>query len=174
GVPIIDLEEQETWNDGRVTWVSSSKMPLRDLQGEVIGTFGISRDITARKKAEEQLRQARDAAEAASRSKSEFVANMSHEIRTPLNAIIGLAELMLDLPLDPIQRDYNETILEAGESLLSLLNDVLDFSKIEAGRLSLELHTFNLREVIGGTMKSLAMRAHLKNVELAWSVHHTV
>ncbi len=170
GVPLLNAEEQETWPDGRITWVSTSKMPLQDLNGEVIGTFGISRDITARKRTEQELRDARDVAEAASRAKSDFVANMSHEIRTPLNAVIGLAELLLDTSLDNVQHDYVKTVFESGESLLSLLNDVLDFSKIEAGRFFLETHPFNIRELVGGTMKSLGLRAHKKQVELAWAV----
>jgi PAS domain S-box-containing protein len=170
GVPIVGQVERETWPDGRVTWVSTSKMPLRDLAGEVIGTFGISRDITRQVQAEESLREARDAAEAASRAKSAFVANMSHEIRTPLNAVIGLTELLLETPLDAVQTDYLQTVLESGESLLSLLNDVLDFSKIESGRFQLESRPFEVRELVGSTLKSLGVKAHRKGIELAWEV----
>ena len=157
GQPIVHVEEKETWPDGRITWVDSSKMPLRDRAGNIVGTFGISRDITEKKRAGETLRRAKEVAEAASKAKSEFVANMSHEIRTPLNAIIGMSELLLDSELPPSQRDYAETILEAGGSLLTLLNDILDFAKIEAGKVELVPASFDLREGIGSMMKSLAV-----------------
>ena len=170
GEPLVAFEEQEFWPDGRVTWVSTSKMPLLDLEGNVIGTFGISRDISERKRTEQELREAKEAAEAASRAKSAFVANMSHEIRTPLNAVIGLTELLLDTNLDSQQHDYVQTVLESGEALLSLLNDILDFSKIESGRFELESRPFDIREVVGGTMKSLGIKAHNKGIELAWEV----
>ena len=170
GQPIVHVEEKETWPDGRITWVDSSKMPLRDRGGNIVGTFGISRDITEKKRAEETLRRAKEVAEAASKAKSEFVANMSHEIRTPMNAIIGMSELLLDSELSPCQRDYAETILEAGGSLLTLLNDILDFAKIEAGKFELVPAPFDLREGIGSMMKSLAVRAHSKNLELAYRV----
>jgi CheY-like chemotaxis protein len=145
-------------------------MPLRDNEGRIVGTFGISRDITELKRTQDELRQARDAADAANRAKSDFLANMSHEIRTPMNAIIGITELLLDTPLTPTQREYQRMVQESGESLLTLLNDILDFSKIEAGRLELECAPFDVRESLGDTLKSLALRAHNKGLELAFAI----
>lgn len=165
---ILHKEERETWADGRVTWCSTTKLPLRNPAGEVIGTFGISTDITERKLAEEALQSAKEAAEAANRAKSDFLANMSHEIRTPMNAVIGMTELLLDTPLEDSQREYVRMVHESGESLLSVINDILDFSKIEAGKLDLDPVDFNLPESLGDTMKSLALRAHRKHLELAF------
>ncbi len=128
------------------------------------------RDITEEKRAEEALRAAKDAAEAASRAKSTFLANMSHEIRTPLNAIIGMTELVLETPLSSHQRDFLATVKDSGEALLAVINDILDFSRIEAGRLVLDHAPFDLREVLGDTMKSLALRAHKQGLELACHV----
>ena len=150
--------------------VSLVRTARRDRNGQVVGFLGIATDITARKKAEEALRKAKEAAEAANRAKSDFLANMSHEIRTPLNAVIGMTELVRDTELTTTQREYLEMVQESGESLLAVINDILDFSKIEAGKLSLEEVPFNLREVLGDTMKSLALRAHRKQLELACHV----
>lgn len=289
--PVIEKEERETWPDGHRTWVSTSKFPLRDENGVIVGTFGISRDITERKLADERfrlvveaslnallvvdqsgkvillnsqterlfgytrdellgqsiellvppefrgahpalraayfanprvrsmgsgrelegickdgsripieiglspleteggvfalasviditsrkvlensLRAAKEAAEATSRAKSDFLANMSHEIRTPMNAIIGMTELVLGTDLNAVQREYMTIVLESGETLLAIINEILDFSKIEAGKMKLELIDFDLRDVVGDAAKSLALRAHDKNLELVYHI----
>ena len=301
--PLLDVEEKETWPDGSTTWVSTSKLPLRDKNGQVVGTFGVSRnistqmeamialrrserqnrmivdtaldafvamdsdgividwnpqaevifgwtrvealgekvsllilperfrdahnaglrkylrtgeqnvlqrrleltalhrsgrefpvemtispiveegrhlfsafihDITKRKRSEQQLQESKEAAEAASRAKSDFLANMSHEIRTPMNAIIGMTELVLDTELARSQREYLEMVRESGDVLLRLINDILDFSKIEAGKFELESTVFSLRDCLGDTLRSLAVRAHREDLELACHIETAV
>jgi PAS domain S-box-containing protein len=174
GKPVIDLEEQETWPDGHTTWANTTKMPLYDEDGRAIGTFGVSRDITEQKLAAQALRKAKEAAEAANQAKSAFLANMSHEIRTPLNAVIGMTELVLNTELSGQQREFLTTVRDSGEALLSVINDILDLSKIEAGKLVLNPKPFDLRESVGDTMKSFAIRAHQDQLELACHIHPEV
>jgi CheY-like chemotaxis protein len=140
---------------------------LKDADGKVIGTVGIARDLTDRRRAEQE-RQARQVAEAASRAKSEFLANMSHEIRTPLNAILGMSYLALRSGLDAPQRDYVSKVHRSAQLLLGIINDILDFSRIEAGKMQLEVTAFELDEVMDDVASVTGLQAQEKSLELVF------
>ena len=153
--------------DGRLYWAAGSATPIADEQGRVIRCILVVHDVTQRREARDALEKSREAAEAASRAKSEFLANISHEIRTPMNAIIGMTELALCTELTEEQREFLTTAKGAAESLLDLLNDILDLSKIESGRLELDSVEFDLAKLVGDTLRTLAARAAEKGFELA-------
>ena len=167
--PEIDLVETQRSANGLI-WLITSKMPLRDDNGEAIGVIGTYQDITAMKRAEQELIEARDAAKRANRAKSEFLANMSHEIRTPVTAILGFAELLRDEsptgPSRPERLEAIDTIGQAGQHLLTILNDILDISKIEADRLTVERVETPLVEVLAEVQQLLLPRAAGKGVRL--------
>ena len=131
-------------------------------------------EIVERRRIEEALHAAKDAAEAGSRAKSAFLANMSHEIRTPMNGVIGMTSLLLDTRMDEQQRNFVETIRASGDSLLTLINDILDFSKIESGRMELEEQPFNLRECVEETLDLLSPIGMEKGLDMVYLVDETV
>ena len=180
GKPVIDSIVKHEWPDGHITWSLNVAMPLHDESGEIVGVWGTNKDITQSKLIEEalalrtqelqvtntRLECATEAALAASQAKSAFLANMSHEIRTPMNGVMGMTELLLDTPLDTLQRDYAQTIRGSSRALLGVINDILDFSKVEAGKLELEEVDMSLRSVVEEVARLIGFQADLKHIEI--------
>ena len=159
------IDDEFLWGkDGTGLPVEYGATPIRK-DGVIVGAVISFTDITLRKQQEAEVLAAKEAAEEATKAKSDFLANMSHEIRTPMNAIIGLSHLALKTPLNAKQRDYVSKVHNAGTSLLGVINDILDFSKIEAGKLDIETTDFRLDEVISSVTTLTAQKAHDKGLE---------
>lgn len=156
--------------DGEVRYIQARGDVQRNEKDQPIRITGTVYDITSLKEAEQALGVAKEAAEDASRAKSDFLARMSHEIRTPMNAVIGMTHLALDTQLSPKQRDYLQKIYSSAHALLGIINDILDFSKIEAGKLDIENTNFNIEDVLNNLSNLMAAKTQEKGIELLFSV----
>jgi PAS domain S-box-containing protein len=166
----ISLEKRYIRPDGSVVWVLLTVRRYNNPDGKGYQDIATVVDITEARRQSEELRIAKEAAEAANLAKSHFLAMMSHEIRTPMNGVIGMTSLLLDTELNPEQREYVETVRSSGDSLLTIINDILDFSKIESGRMELEQENFNLRDCVEGALDLMAPRAVEKQLDLLYEI----
>jgi two-component system sensor histidine kinase/response regulator len=166
----LSAENWVSYPDGQRILLDTVRSPLRDESGKLLGTLSIGRDVTERKKAEDEIRLAKEMAEEATRMKTDFLANMSHEIRTPMNAIIGMSHLALKTDLTPRQRDYIGKVQSSGQHLLGVINDILDFSKVEAGKLGIELADFELQKLLGDVANFSTEKCSAKGIHLTFDV----
>ncbi|MBF0377858.1 MAG: PAS domain S-box protein [Desulfamplus sp.] len=155
--------------NGEIYWEAASISPVLDENGKILYFVAMKEDITARKKIMEELKAAKQKAEAATQAKSDFLATMSHEIRTPMNAIMGMSHLMMDTKLNDIQYGYLSNIQSAADSLLTIINDILDLSKIEAGKMEFEAVEFEWNQIIEKIFNVLKFTANEKKLELIYS-----
>jgi PAS domain S-box-containing protein len=165
GREMTSFENRHRHKDGTWRWLLWSAS-ARPAEGVI---YAVARDVTDRKRSEEENRRARDLAEEASRAKGRFLANMSHEIRTPMNGVVSMAGLLADTALDSRQRGYVKIIQTSARSLLRVINDILDFSKLEQGRLGLDIRAFDLRELVGDVADLFSSAAADKGLRLDWS-----
>lgn len=165
GKEISNLIETIKDKNGNIYHLKTNKRVIRDKHNNIIGLYNMSTDITDIMNLNKELEKSKEAAEAATKAKSDFLANMSHEIRTPMNAIIGLSTLLAQTQLNKKQLDYIKKIDRASKNLLGIINDILDFSKIEAGKLEIENIEFNLDELLDNLSNITNIKAHSKGLE---------
>ena len=159
-------EELRARKAGEWRWYRFRGALAHDAESKTSTVSGTMRDITESRQYQQALIEATETAASANRAKSEFLANMSHEIRTPMNGVIGMVELLVETPLNPLQKDYVDTVRESASALLTVINDILDFSKVEAGKLELENLDMDVRDTVEDVARMLAMQAHAKGLEV--------
>ncbi len=166
-----NIIEPQLQADGKQAWLNTNKVPMYDSNGEVNGILVAFEDITERKKLQDDLLRAKEAADLANRAKSEFLAKMSHEIRTPLNGVIGFTELLMKTPLTSLQKQHAENAINSGKTLLGIINDILDFSKIEAGKLELEIIKTDIIQLVQQTADMFRYQTSEKNLDLLLNIN---
>jgi PAS domain S-box-containing protein len=173
--PTFEAEHRILHQDGSHRWVLGRGVALREhADAKAVRFIGTSVDITERKRIEEDLLRAREAAEAANQAKDAFLANVSHEIRTPMNAILGMTEVALESTPTEEQRQLLSTVRSAARNLLGIINDLLDYSKITAGKVTLDKSDFCLRSEVNETLRALFERGRRKGLELGCHIHPDV